>query len=335
MEAPLRTPDHPLIERLLKEGHRFNFYQATGLIERSMPGATPVGGTGPAASEALRFRPDPSLGFPAGSIEMIEQVDERWRINLTFLGLYGVDSPLPTHWSEDILHEQSYDTTVRDFLDIFHHRVYSLLYRLWAKYRFPVQYRGTEQDQLTDRLLCLIGLGSPEIRRETGLPVVRLLRWAGLFVQQPRSAAGLEVLVSDWLDGARVRVHPGVGRWMPVALPDRTRLGVRHTVLGGDALLGDRVYDVAGRFALEIGPVEGPLYRSLLPDGEEHDRLNRLVRLYTSDPLEAELNVRLQGSDVPDMVLDSQKPPGLGWTTWLKTGPVGDQDVVFSLRETA
>jgi type VI secretion system protein ImpH len=335
VEAPLRPPNHPLIERLLEEGHRFNFYQATGLIERSMPQATPVGGTGPAAAEALRFRPDPSLGFPAGSIETIEQVDGRWRINATFLGLYGVDSPLPTHWSEDILHEQSYDTTVRDFLDIFHHRVYSLLYRLWAKYRFPVQYRGTEQDQLTDRLLCLIGLGSPEIRRETGLPVVRLLRWAGLFVQQPRSAAGLEVLVSDWLGGVPVTVHPAVGRWMPVAPGDRTRLGVRNSVLGQDALLGDQIHDVTGRFGLEIGPVDSASYGALLPDGEEHARLNRLVRLYTSDPLEVELNVRLQGPDVPDMVLDSARPPGLGWTTWLKTGPVGDQDVVFSLRESA
>jgi type VI secretion system protein ImpH len=335
VDAAFRPPDHPLIDRLLKEGHRFSFYQAAGLLERAMPEATPVGGTGPAAREAIRFRPDPSLGFPAGSIERIEWVEDHWRIDATFLGLYGADSPLPTHWSEDILHEQAYDTTVRDFLDIFHHRVYSLLFRLWAKYRFAVQYRGTDQDTLTDRLLCLIGLGSPEIRRETGLPVVRLLRWAGLFVQQPRSAAGLEVLVSDWLDGVPVTVHPAVGRWMPVAVGDRTRLGQRHTVLGQDALLGDRIHDVTGRFGLEIGPVDAGDYDALLPDGEEHARLNRLVRLYTSDPLEVELNVRLKGSDVPDLVLDSARPPGLGWTTWLKTGPVDDQDVVFSLRESA
>ncbi|HEX7880720.1 MAG TPA: type VI secretion system baseplate subunit TssG, partial [Candidatus Eisenbacteria bacterium] len=217
MEAPLRSPHHPLISRLEREGHRFNLYQAIYLLERASPNAVRLGGTGPAGGEALRLRPDVSLGFPAGSIEKIEALDERrWRIEATFFGLYGADSPLPTHWAEDVLHEQSFDTTVRDFLDIFHHRIYSLLYRTWAKYRFTVQYTGNTEDSLTDRLLCLIGLGSPEVRAATGLPVTRLLRWAGLLVQQPRSAAGLEVLLSDWFGGVPVRLTPAVGRWVPL-----------------------------------------------------------------------------------------------------------------------
>ncbi|TPW09642.1 MAG: type VI secretion system protein ImpH, partial [bacterium] len=151
------------------------------------------------------------------------------------MGLYGSDSPLPTHWAEDILREYETDTTVRDFLDIFHHRIYSLLYRLWAKYRFAVQIRGDGADTLTDRLLCLVGLGTPEIREASGLPVVRLLRYAGLLVQHPRSALGLEVLVSDWFGGLSAVVNPAVGRWVSLEADDRLRLGQRNNVLGRDA----------------------------------------------------------------------------------------------------
>jgi type VI secretion system protein ImpH len=371
VEAPLRTPDHPLIDKLERDGHRFSLYQAIYLLERAAPGAVRLGGTGPAADEVIRLRPDVSLGFPPGAIHRIDRLDradeevadglrriadhQRWRIEATFFGLYGSDSPLPSHWAEDILHEQTFDTTVRDFLDIFHHRVYSLLYRTWAKYRFTVQYTGNLADPLTDRLLCLIGLGSPEVREATGLPVTRLLRWAGLLVQQPRSAAGLEVFLSDWFGGVPVRLTPAVGRWVPLASGDRCRLGRSACTLGGDAILGERLYDVGGRYALAIGPVDPVRFRSFLPDGEDHDTLRKLIRLYHNDPLEADLTIRLHGADIPPLVLDPEGPRGLGWNTWLgrftevssggaddfrhadttRFADTGDVSAHFSLRETA
>lgn len=335
METATRAPDHPLIRRLLEEGHRFNFYQAISLLERAMPDAVPVGETGPAAGEAIRFRPEPSLGFPAGAIERIEMADGRFRIEANFMGLYGVDSPLPTHWAEDILHEYEHDSTVRDFLDIFHHRIYSLLYRLWAKYRFAVQIRGDGADTLTDRLLCLVGLGTPEIREASGLPVVRLLRYAGLLVQHPRSALGLEVLVGDWFGGLSAVVTPGVGRWVLLAPGDRFRLGQANNVLGQGALIGERLYDVGGCFDLTLGSVSWQMYRGFLPDGEHHETLRRLINHYNTDPLAAELTLQPRGNEVPDLILDSNDPPGLGWTTWLRGGALGDVSAHFTLREHA
>jgi len=333
VEASTRASDHPLIRCLLDEGHRFNFYQAISLLERAMPDAVPIGGTGPAADEALRFRPEPSLGFPAGAIERVEFSEGRFRIEANFMGLYGVDSPLPTHWAEDILHEYETDSTVRDFLDIFHHRIYSLLYRLWAKYRFAVQIRGDGADALTDRLLCLVGLGSKETREASGLPAVRLLRYAGLLIQHPRSALGLEVLVSDWFGGLSATVNPAIGRWVSLEADDKLRLGQRNNVLGRDAPIGERLYDVGGCFNLTLGSVGWEMYQGFLPDGAHHETLRRLINHYNTDPLAADLTLQPRGEEVPELVLDSNSPPRLGWTTWLRDDALGDVSAHFTLRE--
>jgi hypothetical protein len=224
--TPAGTTEHPLIRSLLAEGHRFNIFQALSLLERAYPDAPALGGTGPAAREIMRIRPDVSLGFPSGAIagidwletapadsgfSMTPGLDGRYRVTATFFGLYGADSPLPNHWSEEILYEQSQDTTVRDFLDIFHHRIYSLLFRIWTKYRYPVQYRLAGNDAFSRRFLALIGLGTADWQT-AGLPAMRLLRYAGLLVQRPRSGAGLEAFLADWFEGVSRVCQSGSSR---------------------------------------------------------------------------------------------------------------------------
>lgn len=345
MAIPAGPSEHPLIRSLLEEGHRFNIYQALSLLERSYPDAPPIGGTGPAAREIIRIRPDVSLAFPSGAISALDWVEAapsesgfslatqpegRFRLTATFFGLYGVDSPLPNHWSEEILYEQAQDTTVRDFLDLFHHRIYSLLFRIWTKYRYPVQYRLAGDDAFSRRFLALIGLGSADWQT-AGLPAMRLLRYAGLLVQRPRSAAGLEAFLFDWFGGIPIRVESCSGRWIDLGPGDLCRLGRSGTTLGEDAILGGRMYDVSGQFRLSIGPVDYPEYRRFLPDGSDHGTLRSLVNFFVTDRLEAELQLRLRGDEVPPLRLDPGDPPRLGWTTWLTSGQSPDMTAVFFL----
>jgi type VI secretion system protein ImpH len=347
--TPAGPTEYPLIRSLLAEGNRFNIYQALSLLERAYPDAPALGGTGPAAREIMRIRPDVSLGFPSGAIASIDWVDTapaadtgfslstgndgHYRVTATFFGLYGVDSPLPNHWSEEILYEQSQDTTVRDFLDIFHHRIYSLLFRIWTKYRYPVQYRLAGDDAFSKRFLALIGLGTADWQT-AGLPVMRLLRYAGLLVQRPRSGAGLEAFLADWFEGIPIRVEPCAGRWIELGSGDLCRLGRSNSTLGDNAILGGRMFDVSGQFRLAMGPVDYPTYRRFLPDGSDHGTLRSLVNFFVTDRLEAELQLRLSGAEVPPLRLDPDDPPRLGWTTWLTSGQSPDMSAVFFLFAT-
>ena len=68
MGAKNRTPDHSLDETLVERVWRFSFFQLVRLLERHAKSAARVGGRGPASDEAVRLRPEASLGFPASDV---------------------------------------------------------------------------------------------------------------------------------------------------------------------------------------------------------------------------------------------------------------------------
>ena len=173
-------------ERLLREPYRFDFFQAVRLLERleAEQGRScyPVGHDRLPAQEAVRLRALPGLSFPAGEISQIRPRDTQGNDNLppemivTFMGLTGPAGVLPQHYTTLLLQRlRSRDTTLRDFLDLFNHRMLSLFYRAWEKYRFPLAYErsrldkgGTinqetpaDSDLFGQGLYALVGLGLP------------------------------------------------------------------------------------------------------------------------------------------------------------------------------
>lgn len=104
MAAPAWSADHPLVRRILREPRAFEFFQLLHLVER-LETNIPIGRQGPAPQEPVRLRPTLSLGFPPCDLDVVEWHESegisagRLLITTTFLGLYGSDSPLPTHFT--------------------------------------------------------------------------------------------------------------------------------------------------------------------------------------------------------------------------------------------
>ncbi len=60
-----------------------------------------------AFTDNVRIRPHLGLGFPQRDINHIERdASGRYRIEANFFGLYGVTSPLPTFYTEDLIEER-------------------------------------------------------------------------------------------------------------------------------------------------------------------------------------------------------------------------------------
>ena len=130
MADPDRGTDHPLKQTLLKEGFRFNFFQAVRLLQQTTPGCAPVGYQGPVDQEAIRFRPVLDMAFAASDVAKITKSDgpdgrPRYDIATTFMSVYGAVSPLPTYFTEDLLNQDD-ESLQQEFLDLFHHRAISL-----------------------------------------------------------------------------------------------------------------------------------------------------------------------------------------------------------------
>jgi len=329
-------PDHPLARCIHAYARDFDFFQLVHLVERLVPEAAAVGDTGPAAREPLRFRPALSLGFPVADIESAEWRDALLSsggfvtLTTTFLGLYGTKSPLAAHFTEQLLSNGEGEARVRDFLDLFHHRLISLLYRVWKKYRYFVTFRADGRDPISMVVRGLLGIGTPHVDDDLGIPATVLFRYAGLLSQRPRSACGLAGQLQDYFDGLPFDLEQCVGRWVWIEDGQRNRLGQAKCALGMDFLLGERIYDCSGKIRVHIGPVGLDDYCRFLPDADAAAQLRNVLRFYCTDPVEYDVRVTLRGEEVPRTRLGAAGPAGrLAGTTWLLSQPCDDKSAVF------
>jgi len=270
----------------------------------------------------IRIRPELSLAFPSSDIVKIEELPQEpalFRITATFLGLYGVSSPLPTFYTEDLFAEAAEDESVsRDFLDIFNHRLYLLFFRCLMKYRYFLQIVEERAPQFLEILFCLIGLGEKEFRRGLIDPY-SIIRYAGLITQFPHSVMGLKTLIQDALSGIPVDIIPCVERKVALPVDQRLCVGVTGSRLGVDAYLGDEIEDRMGSFRISIGPLHENQFHSLLPGRRGFEKLNSLIHFYLTDPLEYDIETTLIKEELEHTCLGSAMWSSLGLDTWVYT----------------
>jgi type VI secretion system protein ImpG len=332
MEAEARPKTAPLdsdpLERcgLLDLGHEFSLAQVLRLALAHL---------GPDAMERnrLRVRPGYSLGFPAADVAGVKRTtDGGLLVTATFGGLYGVDSPLPNHYSEDILDEVANDeSALRDFTDIIHQRLYYLYYQCWSKYK--LFFRVVEERNPADcrRLHCLLGLGEQELA-ECVPESWSVLGYSGLFTRFGRPVAGLEAMLRSDLAIERVEVIQCVRRMVPIPEEQQMRLDCANNTLDVDAVLGPEVEDRMGKMTIRIGPLSWEQYNALLPDAPLYNRLALLVNLYLTDPLVVDLELVLAEGEARPFVMDDPQFR-LDYNVFLFDGVMPETSVRFPLAQ--
>lgn len=313
-------PEDGVYGRLFREGPRFSFFQAVRLLEKYFPDAPAPGESIEVRRERILFRPYPAMVFPASDVRTIEALTEpfpRVQLQVTFMGLYGVASPLPVYFYEDIASEHVEVEPLRDFLDIFNHRLYAYFYRTWKKYR-PTERHGVKgEDKHTGRFFSVAGLGTDAAIQKT--PVVhplRLTAFASWLSPRVRSAEGLRKFLSGMLEDVPVLIEENVMR--RVKLPDRPKMGEPGGgfSLGSSAVVGQTVKDRSGKFRVVLGPLSFRMYRSFLPGHPRARLLHYLIRLYAPDYLDFDVELQLDTSQIPPVRLGNSDVQ-LGLTTWL------------------
>ncbi|MEE8240329.1 MAG: type VI secretion system baseplate subunit TssG [Nitrospirales bacterium] len=345
MAAPGRRTDASIKRLLFEEGYRFDFFQAVRLLEGIFPHRRPVGRDETPRDEVVRFRSHLSLSFPPSAIYKIaEGKNEQGPVHMTetFMGLTGLLGVLPRHYTELLMERvRAKDTTLRDFLDLFTHRLVSLFYRVWEKHHLAAGFeqaaRRGQEDRVSHYLFALMGLGTKGLRRRVVAEDRSLLCYAGLISQRPRSASALEHWFTDYFE-VPVAVEQLIGAWLPLGEDDLTRLGPGQTnnVLGRTAVAGTSVWDQQARFCLRLGPLTYEEFARLLPCGRAYQTLVQLTRFHAGPTLEFDVRPILMRAEVPECRLakTDRYAPHLGWNTWLKTTEFlkDAKDVIFAGR---
>jgi type VI secretion system protein ImpH len=366
METPRpRELDPGLAAYLLRAAARFSFFQAVRMLERFAPGQR-VGGDALVAPEVVRFKARPSLGFPPSAVMELRPPSAgrlgrprpEMEMVVAFMGLTGPDGILPQHYTRLIIERiAGHDHALADFLDIFNHRAISFLFRAWEKGHLAAAYERSrregpsEEDPLTACLYSLVGLGTGGLRRRMTFDDEAFLYYSGLFADNGRPAVGLQRLLSDYFD-VPLAIQPLQGQWLALSLPDRTAFPSMgqplecHCRLGADLILGDRVWDVQGKFRVRVGPLSYAEFRRWIPWPDAaavpiRDQALRpfcqLVRSYVGVQLEFDVQVILKKTEIPPCHLGGSEisHPFLGWTTWLSSRPADEtardsEDAIFA-----
>ena len=344
-----------LIDQLLSEPYRFDFFQAVRLLEHAAreSGDTAhkaVGSDYEPGQEVVRFRAMPSLTFPSGSIAEVERDEEESRpieMTVSFMGLTGPAGVLPTHYTSALIeraHARYKDRSMLEFFDLFNHRTISLFYRAWEKYRFPYAYErnhllehNDEGDLFTFCLYSLCGLGADGLRNRQSFNDELILFYGGHFAHRPRSAIGLKQLLNDHLN-CDVDIIEFCGQWLYLdednqsMMPSRRHPDGRNLSLGESTVVGSRVWDVQSRFRLRLGPLTRDEFDRFIPGSPDLTRVSELVRLYVGPEFDFDIQLVLRKEDVPSVSLGGGSR--LGWDTWMQSDePESDvDDAVFRVE---
>ncbi len=338
-------------EWLFAEGYRFEFVQALRLLDQldssikcKAPGESAPG------HESFKLRSTVGFNFPPSEVHGVTPPDTQTskpELIANFFSLAGSSAPLPD-WVAELLMQQARhrDTGLRDFLDIFHHRLLSLLYTIRLRHRpwldpalispdsASPQTSGSNQvrsqNRMSGYLLAFSGLGLQELRNRLAVSDEELLPYAGLLWQRPRSMVGLERILAHAF-AIEVGSVQMIGVWRRLEREDWTRLGTHrdhgkvftrsvgeNNSLGRTTVLGTQAWDPQGRFDIVLSPLTFQQFQDFLPGGPLYKKLTALVRFYAGELLDCGIRLRLPPSEIPMTHLGKSR---LGWTTWLRTKP--------------
>jgi type VI secretion system protein ImpH len=339
------------LSRLLTEPSAGDPFAAIDLLERRTRSAARVGGDGPFGREALRFRHSRSLAFGPGDIESVsvsvsgegepESSAEQIELVLSVLGLTGTSSPLPTYLTREAASDDEAGQAKAEFLDLFHHRLHSLLYRGVHKFDWPNEYQRDGADPWCLRVLALLGVDAyagPVLAALGPQGAVGLLRIAPLLLSPVRTGEQLELALSELLadtlgegSGARaqVRVLGFAGSWTAIDEDHQLSLARANSRLGRDTILGEACLERAGMARIEIGPLDQAGLRRFQPGGRGFAAVRALLDLLSHAPIDFELELILQREAEVAAILGRSR---LGDDAWLARGDAGEPDATTPAR---
>ena len=317
-----------LVQLMEDEPYSFRFFQMVRLMERLYPERKPVGIFVSPSDEIVRFSALPSLTFPASELQSYTaEDDEPGRLEVNFMGLNVVNGPMPRPYTAALLEsKRAKDKATLEFFDIFNHRIVSLFYRAWKKYRFFIAYemRGHHDDEITQRLYDIVGLGTSELRNRMAIPDEAAIYYAGIVGNQVRSAEGLRQVLEHYFR-VPVEIRQFTGGWERLPIAQQTFLREASSFsecLGMGTVVGDEVWNQQSAMTLRLGPMRLKRYRQFLPGARGQKELEAWITFYSRRQFDFIVQLILAREEVPYTVLQTEESPRLGYESWLKVKPL-------------
>ncbi|MBS0352026.1 MAG: type VI secretion system baseplate subunit TssG [Proteobacteria bacterium] len=250
------------------------------------------------------------FSFPIHPVKNLKQSDHSFEILTTGLGLFGVNGLLPYHYTELIIERlQAGAEGLKDFLDLFNHRMIFLYYCAWKKSKPYV-----DADYVSNLIKCLIGY------YHTKQPVDNLLYYSGYFSSSRRPAIFLKNLIADYF-AIEVKIENFQGKWFLLPTTEWSSLkGVMgNNVLGRSAMIGSRFWDDKNFFNITLGPLNYCQFLDFLPNTKKVKKLVELVFQFVGTEWVFGIKLILKAEQVPHCEIKLNSQIALSRNAWLGT----------------
>ena len=298
------------VDHLCANVRSYNFYQLVELLHRVQKQDPECG------NQALFFSANPSLGFAASDVTSLDVIEQQYlRLETTFLGMSGAQSPLPAYLLEQLLTEGESGLR-KPFLDFFNHRLITLIYQIWRKYRYFIRFRADASDDFSTQVFALVGLADGRLRGETPINWCKMLAYSGMLAGRSRSPQVVAGIIAHCFDLEQVTIRQWEVRYVRIPEDQKMRLGKNNTSLGKDSTIGKQVKDCMGKFVICIHDLSLIRFQDFLPVGKDHQPLIKLVEFTLREQMAFDLELGLKEDAAPPMQLSSSHGASLGWSTF-------------------
>jgi type VI secretion system protein ImpH len=325
MDTTQRAPTTSVVQHLFNHPYDFNFLQAVRLFQKLTPNGNMIGTTLNPSDDPVSFVGRYTYSLPSSDLYRIQMVDNKIVMEVNFWNLAGPHGPLPNPLSEKVVERiREGDFILKDFIDIFNHRLLSIYYRIAQKYSFVLSPKNSIQTP-TGHMLCAVTGIDPTQSSYLSLPTAALAQYAGIMWQRPRSAAGLEQILSDYFQ-VSISVEQFVGAWVDINRRQRSFMGKRrgrNHKLGHTTFLGKRFWQSGHHFIVHVGPLTSEEFHRFVPTGAAYIEMCDMIKFYA--PIELTFQLKMALKDGENLVaLGFENPSAenrLGWTAVLGYSP--------------
>jgi predicted component of type VI protein secretion system len=182
-------------------------------------------------NDQIQLNAFPSFGFPSSDTANFIDTPNQTILKINVLGLLGIDSPLPEYMNLIDYYENN--QIWLDFLNIFNHEFYKLLYALWLKYHPIFLIQNTNAWYITS----LNALSAFSFTEKT----YNSFYLSQFFCRKIKNRHDLKQIACQILHETNIEIEALTPSWLFLSNPTR----LNHTAaLGNDTILGNRVLNI-------------------------------------------------------------------------------------------
>jgi len=324
-----------LIKDLERNAPEYSVFYAIFLAETLSKEIHPDRDISKLDQKGLEFRPYEYYVFPAKDIYSFDYKDGIMTFVLTFLGLYGIDSPLPRCFHEEVAVQQNIrgpgNVPIQNFLDIFNTRFYWLYYQAWKKYRYYLQLSHDPNNRTVQRVFSFAGQVDQVSKKQPRISRFKLLQLSGILSHRIRNKMGLKILLGEFFPKIKIQIREFIPH--RVKLTELPKVGSQNREnsfqLSKSSILGGSMLDYMGRICVEVGPIDFDEYLEFTPEGQDAALLRELLSLYISDGLEYDVKFILKSESIGTVPWNDRRLK-LGLSLWLGRPQQGNIEVYYT-----